>query len=539
MLAAAPPVARAQVVFTESHLPIVVLDTQGKEIPDEPKIMARMGIIDNGPGRVNRVSDAFNGYDGWVGIERRGASSQAVFPKKQYAVETRQADGTNRNVSLLGLPRENDWILHAPYSDKSLMRNVLAYHVARRLGRWASRTRWCEVVLNGSYQGVYLLMEKIKQDPGRVPIADLNPSDVAGDALTGGYILKIDKWSGANNAGWSSRYRPPARSDIELRIQYHDPQPSDLVPAQQQYIRGVLDRFEAVLAGPDFKDPVKGYAPLIDVTSFADFLIVNELGRNVDGYRLSTFFYKDRDSRDGRLAMGPVWDFNLAFGNADYYNGSAIAGWQFNFAVLTDGAHPPFWWQRLVEDEAFRDVLSARWHALRRGPLHTDSLTAFLDAQVAALGDATDRNFRRWPVLSQYVWPNNFVGGSYPREVDYLKQWLRDRTAWIDVHIDRLKPATVEAPELPANGRVEVSAVTPSPTAGAATVQVLLAGGQPVVVAVYDMLGRRRMVLFDDWMQGEERHVYRIAPGALPPGVYFVHVVGIGFVETRGFVVLR
>src|SRR5690606_9969158 len=136
-----------------SNLPIVVIDTQGRAIPDEPKILARMGIIDNGEGVRNSTGDPFNGYDGFVGIEVRGASSQA-FPKKQYAIETRDADGEDVNVSLLGLPGEEDWILQGPYSDKSLMRNVLVYHLARRMGRYASRTRYAEVVLNDEYQGV-------------------------------------------------------------------------------------------------------------------------------------------------------------------------------------------------------------------------------------------------------------------------------------------------------------------------------------------------------------------------------------------------
>lgn len=173
--------------FQSSNLPIVIIDTYGQEIPDEPKILARMGIIDNGEGQRNHLHDPRNNYDGLIGIEVRGSTTR-WFPKKQYAVETRDHFGNDSTVSLLGFPPEEDWILYAPYSDKSLMRNVLAYKLSNDLGRYASRTRFCELVLNGSYEGVYVLMEKIKRDRNRVNISKLLPTDIAGDAVTGGYI---------------------------------------------------------------------------------------------------------------------------------------------------------------------------------------------------------------------------------------------------------------------------------------------------------------------------------------------------------------
>ena len=136
-----------------------------QQIVDEPKVPARMGLIDNGEGVRNNLSDPFNAYDGAIGIELRGSSSM-FFPKKSYTVETRDDQGKDRDVELLGLPEEEDWVLHGPYSDKSLMRNVLTYELARRLGSYASRTRFVEVVLNGGYVGVYVLMEKIKRRAG-------------------------------------------------------------------------------------------------------------------------------------------------------------------------------------------------------------------------------------------------------------------------------------------------------------------------------------------------------------------------------------
>ena len=219
-------------VFTESNLPIVILDTEGQEIVDAPRITVHMGIIDNGTG-INHINDPLNGYDGQISIEIRGSSSQ-MFPKKQYALETQDIDGENLNVSILGMPEENDWILHAPYSDKSLIRNFLAYELARDMGRYSSRTRFCELMINGDYKGLYIFMEKIKRDNNRVDISKLEPDETTGDDLTGGYILKVDKWDGDNNDGWWS---DPSLPEYEgVWYQYHYPKPEDIVEEQRNYI---------------------------------------------------------------------------------------------------------------------------------------------------------------------------------------------------------------------------------------------------------------------------------------------------------------
>ena len=147
--------------FTSSNLPIVVINTNGQAIQDDPRIVCDMGIIDNGFGNINSINDPFNDYNGKISIEYRGSSSQS-FPKKAYALETQDAIGNNNNVSILGMPVENDWILYAPYTDKSLMRNFLTFYLGRRMNNYSPRTVYCELVVNGDYRGVYVLMEKIK-----------------------------------------------------------------------------------------------------------------------------------------------------------------------------------------------------------------------------------------------------------------------------------------------------------------------------------------------------------------------------------------
>ncbi len=514
LLLAAPVWCAAQGILTTSSLPIVVIDTGGKPIVDTPRTEAHLGIIDNGPGRMNGIGDPYNGYDGHIAIEIRGSSSQ-MFPKKGYGFETRTEDGANNNVSLLDLPRENDWILHGPYSDKSLIRNVLAYTLARRMGRYASRSALCELVVNGDYRGIYVLLEKIKRDRFRVNIADLPPDIVDGDDLTGGYIIKVDKTAGDKVEGWQSTIPPYAGAWQRTLYQYHFPKPGDINDEQKEYIRGVIDAFEAHMSRAE----LAGYEALIDVDSFVDYILHTELTRNVDGYRLSAFLYKDRDSRDPRLVAGPVWDVNLGFGNADYYGGSRIEGWHIDFREPSDGSQVPFWWRRLFNDETVERRLAERWVELRDGPFHLDSIRTIIDTQVALLSPATSRNFSRWPVLGIWVWPNEFVGATWESEIDYLKQWIERRVVWLDTMLARKGTGS----DLPLSDDPLDVQLYPNPTGRQVTIQYFLLGSARVRIDIYDMLGRPVAVLEDrDRIPGEHRLSADIQH--VPPGIYFLHI---------------
>ena len=264
-----------------SNLPLIVINTGGRHIPDEPKMLATMGIIDNGAGKVNHLTDPFNDYNGNIGIEIRGSSSQ-MFPKKQFAVELWTDDGRDTSASVLGLPPEEDWVLYAPYSDKSLLRNVLAYKFSREMGWYAPRTRLVEVYLNNQYQGVYVFTEKIKRDRHRIDISNLNPDENTGDDLTGGYIVKLDKFDGATSGhGWDSPYLPPNRAENQvIHFQYHDPKESEITNQQASYIQNLITAFENKLHGPNFTHPSDGYKSMISLESFVDFALVNELSKN-------------------------------------------------------------------------------------------------------------------------------------------------------------------------------------------------------------------------------------------------------------------
>ena len=420
------------VIFTTFNLPIVVINTNGQNIADDPRITCDMGIINNGTGVINSLNDSFNDYDGKISIEYRGSSSQS-FPKKSYALETEDINGNNNNVSLLGMPVENDWILYAPYSDKSLMRNFLTFNLGEKMGNYSPRTVYCELVVNGYYKGVYVLMEKIKRDNNRVDIAKLDSNDIAGDSLTGGYIIKIDKYTGGGGDNWLSDF--PNIGGGSLYIQYHYPEASVMLSEQLDYIEHYIDSFEYALNGVNFSDTSIGYSKYIDVNSFIDLYIMNELSKNIDGYRLSTYMYKDRDDNGGKLTMGPFWDYNLAYGNADYCEGGLTAGWEVDGDGGACGWNNPFWFERLLDDTTYQNRLKCRWEYLRDRSFHEDSIFNFIDSIALYLDDAQQRNFQKWDVLGTYIWPNFYIGNTYQDELIFIKTWLSGRLAWIDNNI--------------------------------------------------------------------------------------------------------
>lgn len=431
-----PPWFVPPFIFNSSDLPIVVINTAGgATIPNEPKIDATMGIIYNGVGVTNLLSDPYNEFDGVIGIEIRGSSSSG-FPKKQWGLETRDPSGNKIDVSIFDMAYDNDWILQAPYSDKSLMRNVLTYKMGWDTERYAPRTKFCEVILNGEYQGVYVFMEKIKRKDGKVGINDVEPQDVLDNELTGDYIFKVDKLTAGGQVAWTSPYPTYPSGAETIDIQLHDPELDSLVPVQLAYLENTVTAFETALISSNFADPVQGYDPYIDRESFIDFILVNEFGKNVDGYRISTYLHKRRLSEGGKIVAGPLWDFNLAFGNANYCQGGDTDGWEIYFNNYCGGGlSNPFWFERLLQDSNFADEMNCRWRDLRAGKWHTDSLMDYIDAQAAILEQSQVRNYQKWQVLGMYLWPNNFVGNTYAEEIAYLKTWVTDRANWMDANM--------------------------------------------------------------------------------------------------------
>ncbi len=419
--------------FTESNLPLILINTQGKSIPDEPKITALMKVINN-PDKVNNINDKTFEYDGYIGIEKRGNTAQIFFDKLSYTVETRTDSGTNLNFPLLGLPQENDWVLHGPYSDKSLIRNALAYHLGNAMGWWSPRTRFCEVFINDEYRGVFVLTEKIKRDRNRVDVARLLPEDNTGDELTGGYILRIDR---QREGCWISPFMGRTGS-YEIPISYYDPKYDELTVQQREYIKNHVTAFETALAGNNFKNQETGFRAYIDVLSFIDYFLITEISRDLDGYRCSVYFYKEKDSDGGKLNASPLWDYNLGFGNGNFMRADEPEGWTDDGIGNGDwgGGECVFWWDRLLEDPYYKARIKSRWNELRAGKFSNENIFAFIDSCADLLSEAQVRNFQKFNILNKYVWPNAYIGGSYANEIDYLKNWIVQRTGWLDTQIN-------------------------------------------------------------------------------------------------------
>ncbi|MFZ7144934.1 MAG: CotH kinase family protein [Bacteroidota bacterium] len=421
-------------IFSQSSLPIVIINTNGQTIPDDPKIIADMKIIDNGIGNRNHLTDIPNNYNGKIAIEVRGSSSQ-MFPKKSFGFETRDNSGLiDLDTSLLGMPSEHDWILSANYTDKSFCRNVVSYQLANEMGHYAVRTKYVDVVLNGQYWGIYVFMESLKRDKNRVDISKLERTEITAPDITGGYILKIDKTTGSGGDGWTSPYAPINHSNgQDVFIQYDYPSSDSIVASQKAYIKSYVDSFENALAGPNFRDSVLGYAKFIGNGSWIDYFFSNELSKNVDGYRISSYLYKDKEKT---LKAGPVWDYDIAYGNANYCDGTDTTGWAYLFSCTGDSWQVPFWWQKLLQDTNYTNQMKCRWTDYRSNVLSLSHINSVIDSITTLIDESKEWNFNKWPILGTYVWPNPSPQPStYAGEIQNLKNWMSRRLSWLDANM--------------------------------------------------------------------------------------------------------
>ena len=415
-----------------TNIPLIMINTNNQIIVDEPKINVDFKIIDNSPNSFNYPSDSGNIYSGIAGIEIRGSYS-ATLPQKPYGIETRDIQGNNNNVSLFGMPQENDWILIANYNDKTFLRNVLAFDLFEKMGHYAPRTKLCEVVVNDIYNGIYVFTEKIKRDNGRVDIAKLDLDDNFGDSLTGGYIFRVDYWN--QNNSWISNYNNPNFPNDAVRYVYNYPDYDEITIQQKNYIQNLVGDFEDALWSNDFEDLILGYRPFINTRSFIDYFIVNEFARNVDGFKKSRNFYKDKSSKDSLIYAGPVWDFDWAYKDhsSSMINGS---GWRHNYSGPTD-VKPPGWYIRLLQDTTFANELNCRYFNLRNTILDTSNIFSFIDSLSSMLSEPQNRHYTRWPILGINVGTPE-VGNqptSYSGEIIKFKNWINERLIWLDANM--------------------------------------------------------------------------------------------------------
>jgi hypothetical protein len=334
-------------------------------------------------------------------------------------------------------------------------------------------------------------MEKIKRDSSRVDIAKLNSWENAGDSLTGGYIIKIDKTTGNGGAGWTSPF-PPAVSTGGQTIyyQYEYPDPDSISTQQKNYIQQYVDSFETALAGANFADTVNGYRKYCKVNSFIDYFILNEVAKNVDGYRLSTYLHKDKFSKGGKLAIGAPWDYDIAWLNADYCGSPSYTSWAYQFGAVCpgDGWQVPFWWNRFMQDTRFQKSLKCRWQELRSTVLATAYIQSYIDSTALYLTEGMNRNFTLWPILGVYVWPNpSPIPSTYQGEITRLKQWITNRMNWLDLNMPGNCTSSTE--ELISANDLHVY---PNPSSGKFKVEIIGEMDRKIEKAeVLDMLGRK------------------------------------------------
>ncbi len=424
-------------ILTESRLPIIIIDTDSNEIPDEPKIPAIMGIIDNAAGQMNSIDDIFNHYDGHIGIETRGNSTQ-LYEKKTYTIELWDEAENEISEPLLGMGKEEDWILHAMVLDKTQLRVPLSFDLFRKMGHYAANYRFVELIVDGGYQGIYILTEKLKRDDDRVDIAKLDDNDIAGDSLTGGYILRIDwTWDVEQQDLFESNYE--SQAGIPMKFQWYYPKPDMIQPEQKEYISNYMHDFEDAVFGSDFmnEDGFR-YTDYVDLNSFVDFLLINEFTKNSDGYKLSTYMHKDKDSKGGKLKAGPIWDFDQSYGLSTVCSSHIPSGWTYlqNQAACEDTGTMPLWWQEMMSDPIFVNRLNCRWKDLRTRFLQQDSLFLWMDTQTAYLEESLNRNFERWDFIGNNIWFEPFpIPESYEEEISYMKTWIQDRIEWMDANM--------------------------------------------------------------------------------------------------------
>lgn len=518
-------------VFTDSDLPIVVITTQGGvPIVDDPRVVAHMGVIDNGPGNRNYLTDPYTNYDGRIEIEIRGSTSQQ-YPKKGYGFETQDSTGMNLEVGLLGLPIENDWILYGPYPDKTCIRNVLTFHLSQQMGHYASNTRYCELVINGNYRGLYVMMERIKRDQNRVNIQDLHEPNLWNDTITGGYIMKVDKLTGEVGFSWASSY------NNEVVFQFHDPEYDELYAPQVSYMQNFISNFEDAINGPNFADPNIGYPYYIDQTSFWDFFILQELGRTVDGYRSSSFFYKDKDALNwnSKIVAGPMWDFNLSYGNADYCDADLTTGWQYEFDQICNFTTSiPFWWGKLLQDPAYANGLRCRWETLREGILKTENIHQFIDQQALFIEEARIRNFQRWPIIGVYVNWNGFVGQTYEEDLQYLKDYIEQRAIWLDNNIPGNCNLSIDNTEY----EPKYHHVWPNPATDVINIGYTQFEAADMRIEICDLMGRA-VLINEEVAMSEGKHILQFDLSTLHQGLFVYRILLNGELTYTGSIIKK
>jgi hypothetical protein len=400
-----------------SDLPVMIIHTLGKGSPTSSRLtFAHLSVLEPVQGQTALTQTPV--LTARAGIQIRGSSTEG-YPKSSYKLELWDEFDLDKDLELLGLPADSDWVLYAPNNfDPVLIHNPFVHQLSRDLGQYSPRTRFVEVYLNkgsanspvsaSTYNGIYVLEEKIKIGPQRLAIDRLEPEHSASPQVTGGYLLKIDRLdpgdSGLAAGGVTMAYVDPKEREIKL------PQRRP----QQNYLRDYFTAFGKALSSANWRDPILGYPAYVDIEAWIDFHVLEVLSGNVDALVLSTYFHKPRN---GKIAFGPHWDFDRALGSTD--------GRDANPRIWNTGPFfSPPWWNRLFSDKDFWQKWVDRWQELHSSHFSLTNIHGLIDRLANEVRQAQPREFARWRVTMR--------GGSYQSEINLMKNWLSNRIDFID-----------------------------------------------------------------------------------------------------------
>ncbi|HTD66093.1 MAG TPA: CotH kinase family protein, partial [Candidatus Limnocylindria bacterium] len=429
--------------------------------PGLPRAKGTLAVLDLNGGRGSLVTSPE--YLGDAEFEIFGQTS-AGFPKQPFNIELQDVLGNDVEESLLGMPADADWKLRNPYTDKPLMMDFLAYELFDEMGHYSVRRKFVEVFIDtgggkvsypGDYYGVLVFLEKIEQGGDRVNIEKLTPAHTNAPAISGGYMFKKDKDS-VGDLNFSTVGAGGFPGEL---LKVHEPKPREITPQQLTWLTSYLNQMEQALYAPTWLTATgtNHYSYYLDPDAFVDQFWIVEFPKQIDGYRLSNYFQKDRN---GRVKPAPIWDWNLSFGNANYLDGGHTNGWYYNQLAAVDH----IWARRLITgalggtgvgDPDFNQKIADRWAVLRTDIMNGPRLLGRIDQLAEMLNEAAARDFAKFPRLGQYIWPNpdgGFNGdpiptrawdvnyqspGTYAGVVAEMKKWVMGRYLWVDSQFAR------------------------------------------------------------------------------------------------------
>ena len=463
------------VKIEQTNLPIVFINVSGRMILRDSYILGRMKIIHNGDGQLNYADTVGHpgqtiDYEGYIALKYRGNTSFDQSDKKPFAFRTLETNvlpdygGQKQKVKILGMKKDNKWGFIAPWCDEAMVRDVLSFELARPWFDWVPHARFCEVILDGTYYGVYALCERVSKGKHRL---DLNDPGADNGDLTGDYHVSVDHgydpYYTSKHHPWQSLDGSRVATWYTIKYEYEDPEDDEfweMPDGTREALHAEIDKMEDAFAADNWQDPVKGYRSHVDVQSFIDYMLATELAMNIDGYRLSTHLYKHSDTRaltDGVDARWKttLWDFNIAWGNADYYDGDKTDRWQYmlNINHQGDGCPVPFYWYRMLQDTAYVSAMKQRWQQYRQTNHADEALMATVDSLTRLLtaNGASARNEQAWGIFSRdNIWPIPYYAGNYTQAVQYLKNWIRQRPLFMAKHL--LPPRVIQTTPLAAAG---------------------------------------------------------------------------------------